>query len=261
MPDSEENSGIFVSNTTLLTCYAYPFFSGIMPIMDEAKLLGTAELPRQQGKLYLFATGESLSLSTDPSSPNTWVNSRSAVSRQALAQIPAKIICKRHQPKVLLGGLGLGFTLVELLKQLNLQAKIEVSEWLPEVREWHDGVLGEKIGFPTKDERVTVNELDVARILRSKTRRFDAILLDTDNGPDDLHFRENDWLYTFSGLTACFEALEPMGVLAIWSPIANEEFKGKLVRAGFMVEQYNIPMNESGTRSHTVWIPEKLQRD
>jgi len=162
---------------------------------------------------------------------------------------------------VLLGGLGLGYTLVELLKQVNLQAKIEVSEWLPEVKEWHEGSLGEKIGFPIKDNRVEVNELDVARILRSKTKRFDAILLDTDNGPEDLHFKENDWLYTFSGLSACFEALEPMGVLAIWSPVANEEFKGKLVRAGFMVEQYNVPMNVAGTSHHTVWIAEKLQRD
>ena len=235
--------------------------SGIMPIMDEATLLGTAELPRQQGKLYLFANGESLSLTKDPASSSNWIDSKSTESRQALAKIPAKIICKRHQPKVLLGGLGLGFTLVELLKQINLQAKIEVSEWLPEVREWHEGSLGEKLGFPTKDERVTVNELDVARILRSKTKRFDAILLDTDNGPEDLHFQENDWLYTFSGLSACFEALEPMGVLAIWSPVANDEFKGKLVRAGFMVEQYNVSMNVAGTAHHTVWVAEKLQRD
>ena len=229
--------------------------------MDEAKLLGTAELPREQGKLYLFAQGESLSLTKDPVSPNTWVDSKSAESRQALAKIPAKIICKRHQPKILLGGLGLGYTLVELLKQVNLQAKIEVSEWLPEVREWHEETLGEMMGNPIKDSRVTLNELDVARILRSKTKRFDAILLDTDNGPEDLHFRENDWLYTFSGFTACFEALEPMGVLAIWSPVANEDIKGKLVRAGFMVEQYNIPMNVAGTVHHTVWIAEKLQRD
>lgn len=232
-----------------------------MPIMDEAMLLGTAELPRQQGKLYLFANGESLSLTKDPVSSKAWVDSTSIESRQALAKIPAKIICKRHQPKVLLGGLGLGFTLVELLKQLNLQAKVEVSEWLPEVVEWHEGKLGEKIGFPIKDERISVNPLDVARILRSKTKRFDAIILDTDNGPEDLHFRENDWLYTFSGLSACFEALEPMGVLAIWSPVVNDDFKGKLVRAGFMVEQYNVPINVAGTAHHTVWIAEKLQRD
>ena len=229
--------------------------------MDEAKLLGTAELPRQQGKLYLFSNGDSLSLTKDPASSSTWVDSKSAESRRALASIPAKIICKRHQPKVLLGGLGIGFTLVELLKQVNLQAKVEVSEWLPEIIEWHEGALGEKLGFPTKDERVTVNELDVARILRSKTKRFDAILLDTDNGPEDLHFNENDWLYTFSGLSACFEALEPMGVLAIWSPVANEDFKGKLVRAGFMVEQHNVPMNVAGTVHHTVWVAEKLQRN
>jgi len=55
--------------------------------------------------------------------------------------------------------------------------------------------------------------------------------------------------------------LEPMGVLAIWSPVANDEFKGKLVRAGFMVEQYNVPMNVAGTAHHTVWVAEKLQRD
>jgi len=230
--------------------------------MDEATLLGSAELPRQQGTLHLFSVGESFLLTTDPMKPATWMHSRSAPSRQALAQLPAKMLSKRLQPKVLIAGLGLGYTLVEALKQFNLRATIEVAEWLPEVREWHaEGVLGEKMGFPVKDERVSINELDVARILRSKKQRYDAILLDTDQGPEDLLFKENDWLYTYAGLRACFEALEPMGVLAIWSPVADEKLKGKLVRAGFMVEQYPVSGNEGGTVKHTIWVAEKLQQD
>lgn len=229
--------------------------------MDEAKLLGSAELPRQQGKLHLFSLGESFRLTTD-SQANSWMSAQSASSRQSLAKIPAKILSKRHQPKVLIGGLGLGYTLVECLRQFNLQAQIEVAEWLPEVRQWHEeGVLGEVLGFPIKDERVRLNELDIARVLRSKKQRYDAILLDTDNGPDDLLFKENDWLYTFSGLSACFNSLEPMGVLAIWAPEPNEILKGKLVRAGFMVEQMTVPASEKGTRQHTIWIAEKLQQD
>ena len=230
--------------------------------MDEAKLLGSAELPRQQGKLHLFSLGKSFRLTTDSSQGASWMSSESAPSRQALAQIPAKILSKRRQPKVLLGGLGLGYTLVESLKQFNLQAEIEVAEWLEEVRGWHEeGALGEAMGFPVKDDRVTVNELDIARILRSKKGRYDAILLDTDNGPDDLLFKENDWLYTFSGLSACFESLEPMGVLAIWAPLPSETLKGKLVRARFMVQQMTVQASEKGNRQHTIWIAEKLQQD
>ena len=229
--------------------------------MDEATLLGSAELPRDQGILYLFSQGDKFILTTDPGQQGGWVTASSELSRQALAQIPAKIIAKRHQPKVLMSGLGLGYTLVELLKQINLQATVVISEWLPEVQEWYKGGLGEHLGFPLKDSRVEINELDIARILRAQQQRFDAILLDTDNGPDDLLFKENDWLYTFSGLSACFEALEPMGVLAIWAPAVSDTLKGKLVRAGFMVEQRNVPANSNGTEQHVIWIAEKLQQD
>ncbi len=229
--------------------------------MDEAKLLGSAELPREQGTLHLFSRGETFLLTTDSAQNGSWMSASSERSRQALAQLPAKILAKRHQPKILMSGLGLGYTLVELLKQINLQAKVEVSEWLPEMQEWYQGELGEHLGYPLNDARVNVNELDIARILRAKQQRFDAILLDTDNGPEDLLFKENDWLYTFSGLSACFEALEPMGVLAIWSPVVSDTLKGKLVRAGFMVEQRNVPANDNGTEQHVVWIAEKLQQD
>lgn len=230
--------------------------------MDETTLLGTAELTRQQGTLHLFSVGESYRLTTGGAQSESWMSTASAPSRQSLAKIPAKIISKRRQPKVLLAGLGLGYTLVECLKQFNLQAQIEVCEWLPEIREWHEsGILGEAMGFPVKDDRVSLNELDVARLLRSKKQRYDAILLDTDNGPGDLLFKENDWLYTYSGLSACFEVLEPMGVLAIWAPTADEALKGKLVRAGFMVEQMNVPGDEQGRSQHTIWIAEKLQQD
>jgi len=229
--------------------------------MDEATLLGSVELPRDQGTLYLFAQGEKFTLTTDPGAQGSWVSASSELSRRALAQLPAKILAKRHQPKILMSGLGLGFTLVELLKQINLQASVVVSEWLPDMQQWYQGALGEYLGFPLNDDRVSINELDIARILRAKQQRFDAILLDTDNGPEDLLFKENDWLYTFSGLSACFEALEPMGVLAIWSPVVSDTLKGKLVRAGFMVEQRNVPANANSTEQHVIWIAEKLQQD
>jgi len=215
--------------------------------MDEAKLLRSAELPRGQGTLYLFSQSDGFMLTAGPSQQGGWVSPSSEFSRQALAHIPAKIIEKRIQPKILMGGLGLGYTLVELLKQVNLQADVMVSEILPEMQEWHKAELGKHLGFPLKDARVSVNGLDVARILRSKKHRFDAILLDTDNGPEDLLLKENDWLYTFSGLSACFEALEPMGVLAIWSPVVSDTLKGKLIRAGFMVEQHNVLANLNGS--------------
>lgn len=230
--------------------------------MDEATLLGSAGLPRDQGTLYLFGQGDKFTLTTDPAGQQgSWMNVSSELSRQALAQIPAKIIAKRHQPKILMSGLGLGFTLVELLKQINLQASVEISEWLPEMKAWHQGKLGEAMGFPANDKRVNINELDIARILRAKQQRFDAILLDTDNGPEDLLFKENDWLYTFAGLSACFEALEPMGVLAIWSPVISNTLKGKLVRAGFMVEQRNVQANVNGAQQHVIWVAEKFQQD
>ena len=229
--------------------------------MDESTLLGSAKLPRDNGTLYLFRHEGRYTLTTNPGKSGSWVSSSSELSRQALAQIPAKIIAKRVQPKILMSGLGLGYTLVELLKQTNLQASVMVSEWVSEMPEWYEGALGEHLDFPLKDVRVSMNDLDIARILRSKQHRFDAILLDTDNGPEDLLFKENDWLYTFAGLSACFEALEPMGVLAIWSPVVSDTLKGKLVRAGFMVEQRNVQANSTGSEQHVIWVAEKLQQD
>lgn len=258
MPDCLRVSGIFVFISRLSTVCLKSL--GIV-IMDEAMLLGSASLTRGQGTLYLFRQGGKFSLTTSPSQQGNWVDDSSQASRQALAAISANIIAKRFQPKILMSGLGLGFTLVELLKQVNLQAHVEISEWMPELVEWHEGALGEHLGFPVKDQRVSVNEMDISRMLRSKQQRFDAILLDTDNGPEDLLFKENDWLYTFAGLRACFEALEPKGVLAIWSPVISETLKGKLVRAGFMVEQRNVQANEQGLDQHVIWVAEKLQQD
>ena len=227
--------------------------------MDEATLLGTASLPRDYGTLYLFRRGDQVELTRQPDQPDSWVDASSQLSREALAQHPAKILSKKHQPKVLISGLG--YTLAELLRQLSPQAQVEVSEWLPEMLQWHEEPLAETLGAPLQDKRVTVNDMDIARILRAKQNRYDAILLDTDNGPEDLLFKENDWLYTFAGLSACFEALEPMGVLAIWSPVVSDTLKGKLVRAGFMVEQRNVPANNSNNEQHVIWIAEKLQQD
>jgi spermidine synthase len=156
---------------------------------------------------------------------------------------------------VLVGGLGMGYTLAAALHHLEADAEVVVAELVPAVVRWNREYIGGYAGHPLHDARVSVREGDIARILKRERGSFDAILLDVDNGPEGLTHRENDWLYGNAGLAAAFATLRPGGVLAVWSAGPDRDFSERLRRAGFEVEVHTVPAH-AGRRGarHTIWI-------
>ncbi len=155
---------------------------------------------------------------------------------------------------VLIGGLGMGYTLAATLALLPERATAVVAELVPEVVEWNRGPLGPLAGHPLDDPRTEVALGDVAEVIRKSPGRFDAILLDVDNGPDALTQRGNGWLYTPAGLDACRRALRPGGALAVWSVGHDRTFERRLRAAGFEASTHPIAAHGSRGRKHVVFL-------
>ena len=186
------------------------------------------------------------------------MNSRRYGSEEALAELVCAKIKDRPKARILIGGLGMGFTVSTALGILDAKSRIVVAELVPEVVKWNRKYLSALAGHPIKNRRVTVRIMDVAQILRSELATYDAILLDVDNGPDALTRESNCWLYEQSGLGAAHAALKPHGVLAVWSASADKSFVRRLQRAGFKVQEHRIrARGQRGGSRHTVWLAER----
>ena len=185
------------------------------------------------------------------------MNSRLHGSEDALAELTCKPLAKRKHPKVLIGGLGMGFTLGAALEHLGPQAHVVVAELVPAVIKWNRTHLADLAGRPLEDPRVTVRQGDVGVVIKEKAAVYDAILLDVDNGPEGLTHEGNDRLYSPAGLTAAKTALRPGGVLAVWSAQPDKKFTKRLHAAGFKIEE--VPVRARGARGrwHTIWLAEK----
>ena len=216
------------------------------------EFLDSASIPGSGSELSLYRRGDEFSIRVDN---NELMNSRVHGSEDALAELACARIADRSQPRVLIGGLGMGYTLAAALQHLGKTARVVVAELVSTVVEWNRGALADLAGNPLDDGRVTVREIDVARILHDERGAYDAILLDVDNGPEGLTRRRNDSLYTQAGLEKAFGALRPEGVLAVWSASPDQAFLLRLRRAGFNVDE--IPVRARGPRGggrHTIWI-------
>jgi spermidine synthase len=160
-----------------------------------------------------------------------------------------------QNPRVLIGGLGMGFTLAAALKTVGPAAQVVVAELVPEVVDWNRVLIGAPAGHPLKDPRVSVYIGDVADLIRQPADGFDAVLMDVDNGPEALVRRENDWLYSPPGLQAARAALRPRGVLAVWSATADRAFSTRLRQAGFQVQEHVVRPHRAGKGPrHVIWI-------
>ena len=183
------------------------------------------------------------------------MGSRASASEEALGTLAAARLEGREAPRVLLGGLGMGFTLAAALRRLGPRAEVVVAELVPAVVEWNRGVLAPLAGHPLRDARVRVREGDVAERLRGACSAWDAIVLDVDNGPHGLARPSNDWLYGAKGLEAAHGALRPGGVLATWSSGPEPGYPKRLRAAGFRVEELRVPSARSGRGARrVVWI-------
>ncbi|MBI5506439.1 MAG: hypothetical protein HY899_16735 [Deltaproteobacteria bacterium] len=168
------------------------------------------------------------------------MGSRSRGSEQAMAQVAAAALAGRRRPRVLVGGLGMGFTLRSVLDAFAADAEIAVVEMMPCVVEWNRGVLAPLSGDALADPRVRLETADVGDYLAAAAANFDAILLDVDNGPEAFSAPGNARLYAPAGLATVRAALRPGGVAVVWSAFASGAFEKALARAGFAVETLHV---------------------
>ncbi len=216
------------------------------------ELIDSAKVPGTGGELSLYKRGDEFSIRLER---GELMNSRVHGSEDALAELACSRIADRPGPCLLIGGLGIGYTLAAALRLLGSGARVVVAELVPAVVEWNRGPLAHLAGHPLEDARVNVREVDVVQMIKDERRAYDAILLDVDNGPDGLIRQGNDWLYSLPGLDASFAALRPWGVLAVWSAGPDRTFTRRLRQAGFHVEEVQVHVHGSkGGGHHTIWI-------
>lgn len=224
--------------------------------MKRFVLLDTAPIPNNGGALCLFEYGEDFVIKLEGGKGGQLMNTRMHGSEDALAAIPCKQIAARANARVLIGGLGMGFTLASALQHLRADAEVQVAELVPGVIEWNRGPLGAKAGNPLQDPRARVLNEDVAKILQAEPRGFDAIMLDVDNGPEGLTHSANNWLYSLDGLSACARALRPGGMLTVWSASADRQFSSRIAKAGFKAKEVQVFAHGNRGARHTIWVCE-----
>jgi spermidine synthase len=204
------------------------------------------------GELRLAQRGAEFSIMLGT---NELMNSRRSGSEEALATLSCSRIRDRPRPRILIGGLGMGFTLRAALVELGTEASITVAELAPAVVGWARGPMAELFAGCLTDARVTIRETDVGELIHSQAGAYDAILLDVDNGPEGLTRHENDTLYSTKGLSAARAALTQGGVLAVWSAYPDRQFAERLRQTGFRVEEVRVDANRAGGGArHVVWI-------
>lgn len=221
----------------------------------------SAELERVR-----LPTGDELLLRRNATSCELRFNGRELMSDQAhwsetaLGALACEDICG-DKPRVLIGGLGIGYTVRGALDVLPAAARVVLAELVPEVIAWHRGPLGTMAGRVLDDPRVVVAPIDVACRLGRSAERFDAIILDVDNGPDDVTVAGNRLLYSADGLARISRALAPRGTLAVWSAGRSQAFEAQLVRCGLVWESIEVAARGSaGDPKHTIYLA-KLGQD
>jgi spermidine synthase len=205
---------------------------------------GQPMLLRARGHEYLISVG-GLDL----------MSSRDDSSARALATIGCRSLLDRSGLRVLIGGLGMGYSLAAACELLPSDAHIEVAELTAAVVEWNRGPLAELAGRPLDDPRVHVHVGDVAARINDASAHYDAILLDVDNGPDPLAHQQNARLYAAAGLRAAHRALRARGVYAVWSYSDAGNFSKQLERAGFEASVERVPnRGRDRGRTHAIWL-------
>jgi spermidine synthase len=213
--------------------------------------LDAAPIP-DGGVLRLMRRGAELSIM---SGAIELMNSRLSGSEEALATLSCQPLRERSRPQVLIGGLGMGFTLRAALAVLPDAAEVAVAELVPAVIAWARGPMAALFAGCLEDPRVTIRETDVAELIGGVREGYDAILLDVDNGPGGLNRATNDGLYSAAGLDAAAAALKPGVVLAVWSATQDSGFVQRLRRSGYVVDERHVRATggKRGAR-HVIWL-------
>ncbi len=230
-----------------------------MPVKEKSVIpweeIGRAKIPGYDEEVTLRKRGSEFSIRT---AGIELMNSRLHGSEDALAELTCSRIKRKSGLRILVGGLGMGYTLAAALEHSGPDALVTVSELIPAVVRWNREHMGHLAGMPLDDPRVSVEEEDVVEVIRKRKSAWDAILLDVDNGPDGLTRQANERLYGRSGLKISFSALRPGGILAIWASSADEAFTSRLKKCGFRTDTVAVRARKSGKGGrHTIWLAGK----
>lgn len=216
-------------------------------------VLGTAQIPNNGGELRLTQRNNEFSIHLKGAG-GVLMTSRVHGSELALAELGCAHIQNMAKSTVLVGGMGMGFTLAAALKAISSDSQVLVAELVPEVIEWNKGPLGECAGRPLEDNRVSVHLGDVAELFSSKQALYNAILLDVDNGPEGFTHADNKELYSIESLHAIRQTLLPEGMLAIWSCWHDPKFSLQLKNADFKVEAKTVRAHKGKGSRHTIYL-------
>lgn len=220
--------------------------------MKHWQALGEAKIPDTQRRLVLYRDKDDFFIRT--SSGAELMSTRKHGSEDALGAMLCLPLVNQAAPRVLIGGLGMGFTLAAALGALPKAAVVTVAELVPGVVAWNRGELGAAAGRPLDDPRTEVFEGDVVELLTPGSPRFDAIALDVDNGPEGLTADTNDWLYSDAGIAAARAALRPGGRVGYWSAVPDPGFVRRLKRSGARVDERRVHAHGKKGARHTLWL-------
>jgi spermidine synthase len=229
--------------------------------MDHWITIESSLIPSSKVELTLLQRNDDFAIRV-AGVPGDLMNSRMHHSEDELAKFGCSRLSMVKNARVLVGGLGMGFTLAAVLKTVGVSAKVTVAELVPAVVEWNRELLGQCAGRPIDDERTQIHLGDVADLLKRKSVKpqadqFDAILLDVDNGPEAMTHSDNEWLYSPMGLKNIYEKLRPEGIVAIWSASANPIFTKKLKKTGFKVQEHIVRARPGKGSRHTIFVAQK----
>ena len=224
--------------------------------MSSWELMDTAAIPNNGGELRLFRRNEEFVIRIN-GTPGDLMSSRTHGSEDALGQLACSPFANRKSARILVGGLGMGFTLATTLKSLAADAQVTVAELVPGVVKWNQDLVGAFAGHPLNDKRANIINSDVGALINNTSDRYDAILLDVDNGPEGLTHQENDNLYTIEGLQAAHQALRAKGILAVWSASPSKKFVTLLKQAKFSVDERKVRAHNGKGAHHIIWLAKK----
>ncbi len=224
--------------------------------MDRWITIGSTTIPGSDTELTLSQCNDDFAIRI-AGVPGDLMNSRLHHSEDALAEFACTRLRASESAHILVGGLGMGFTLAAVLKAVEVSARVIVAELVPAVVEWNQGPLGQCAGRPIEDDRTHVHLGDVADLLKQSTGKFDAILLDVDNGPEPMTHSDNEWLYSPGGLKRIYEKLQPEGIVTIWSARADQVFTKRLKKTGFKVQLRTVRARPGKGSRYTIFVAQK----
>ena len=220
--------------------------------MKRPTLLDKTEIPGSDRVLKLYQSKDDFSIVL--SGGGELMSTRKHASEDALGTLPCQMLVSADAAAVLIGVLGMGFTLAAVLNATGPDSRVTVAELVPDVIEWNKGPLGNYSKHPLKDERTEVYQGDVSDLLRDPGQLYDVIALDVDNGPEALSSNGNDWIYSSEGVYCARESLKPGGVLAYWSATPDRVFAKRLKNCGMKVTEKSVYAHGSKGNKHTIWL-------